>query len=117
MTFRHADGQAVYAPNSYGGPQADTQRAADLGWSVAAGEIGRHAYDKHAEDDDFGQAGASAARCWTRRARSTSWPTSRAICAAGCTNRCSAAPSTTGSGLTRTWETGWHRLWGSRTEP
>jgi catalase len=57
MTFRHADGQAVYAPNSYGGPQADTQRAADLGWSVAAGEIGRYAYDKHAEDDDFGQAG------------------------------------------------------------
>ncbi|MHB8313846.1 MAG: catalase, partial [Candidatus Dormibacteria bacterium] len=57
MTFRHAGAQPVYAPNSDGGPQADTQRAADLGWSVEAGEIGRYAYDKHAEDDDFGQAG------------------------------------------------------------
>ncbi len=57
MTYRHAGAQPVYAPNSYGGPQADTQRGADLGWSVDAGELGRYAYEKHAEDDDFGQPG------------------------------------------------------------
>jgi catalase len=57
MTYRHAGAQPVYAPNSYGGPQADPQRGADLGWSVAAGELGRYAYEKHAEDDDFGQPG------------------------------------------------------------
>jgi catalase len=45
--------QPTYAPNSYGGPQADPDRAADLGWWVEAAEIGRYAYDKHAEDDDF----------------------------------------------------------------
>ena len=50
-------GQPVYAPNSYGGPQADPQRGADLGWSVDGGELGRYAYEKHADDDDFGQAG------------------------------------------------------------
>ena len=57
MTFNHAGAQPVYAPNSYGGPQADTDRAADLSWSVEAGEIGRYAYQKHADDDDFGQPG------------------------------------------------------------
>ncbi|MGI8904828.1 MAG: catalase [Solirubrobacteraceae bacterium] len=58
MTYHHAGSQPVYAPNSHGGPQADTERGADLGWSVAAGELGRYAYDKHAEDDDFSQPGA-----------------------------------------------------------
>jgi catalase len=58
MTYRHAGAQPVYAPNSFGGPQADPLRGADLGWPVAAGEVGRYAYDKHSEDDDFGQPGA-----------------------------------------------------------
>ena len=57
MTYHHAGAQPVYAPNSYGGPEADPQRGADLGWSVAAGELGRYAYEKHTEDDDFGQPG------------------------------------------------------------
>ena len=57
MTFKHAGAQPVYAPNSYGGPQADTARAADLGWEIEAGEIGRYAYQKHSDDDDFGQPG------------------------------------------------------------
>jgi catalase len=57
MAYRHAGSQPVYAPNSHGGPQADPLRAADLGWTVASGELGRYAYEKHAEDDDFGQAG------------------------------------------------------------
>ena len=56
MTYRHAGRQPVYAPNSYGGPKADS--ATELpAWMVEAGEIGRYAYDLHAEDDDFGQAG------------------------------------------------------------
>ncbi len=57
MTFNHAGAQPVYAPNSYGGPQADTDRAADLSWSVETGELGRYPYKKHSDDDDFGQPG------------------------------------------------------------
>ena len=57
MTYRHAGSQPVYAPNSFGGPQADPERGADLRWTVTGGELGRYAYEKHAEDDDFGQAG------------------------------------------------------------
>jgi catalase len=55
MTYRDAGSQPVYAPNSYGGPVADPERAAELGWSVEAAEIGRYAYEKHAADDDFVQ--------------------------------------------------------------
>ncbi|MHB1505196.1 MAG: catalase [Sulfobacillus sp.] len=57
MTYHHADAQPVYAPNSYGGPEADVAAGVDLGWSVEGQEIGRYAYDLHREDDDFGQAG------------------------------------------------------------
>ena len=57
MTYRHAGSQPVYAPNSHGGPKADTRLGADLTWAVAEAELGRDAYEKHAEDDDFGQAG------------------------------------------------------------
>jgi len=57
MTYHHAGAQPVYAPNSYGGPQASPERGADLTWAVEAGELGRYAYEKHAEDDDFVQAG------------------------------------------------------------
>jgi catalase len=48
----------VYAPNSYGGPHADTVRGADdvAPWGIDA-EIVRSAYRLHAEDDDFGQPG------------------------------------------------------------
>jgi len=56
MTYKHAASQPVYAPNSFGGPAA-TGDGSDLFWSVEAGELGRYAYEKHAEDDDFGQAG------------------------------------------------------------
>ncbi|MHB1597973.1 MAG: catalase [Acidimicrobiales bacterium] len=51
-------GDPVYAPNSYGGAAADPGRfGAAPGWG-ASGEIVRAAYSLHAEDDDFGQAGA-----------------------------------------------------------
>jgi catalase len=45
----------LYAPNSYGGPQADPSRAAEVHWA-ADGEMVRAAYTPHAEDDDWGQA-------------------------------------------------------------
>jgi catalase len=58
MTYRHAGSQPVYAPNSFGGPQAaGPGQGSDLFWHVPEGELGRYAYEKHAEDDDFGQAG------------------------------------------------------------
>jgi catalase len=57
MTYRHSGNQPVYAPNSFGGPQADPERGSDLFWHVPEGELGRYAYEKHAEDDDFGQPG------------------------------------------------------------
>jgi catalase len=46
----------VYAPNSYGGPQADPARAAEVRWQ-ADGEMIRAAYTLRAEDDDWGQPG------------------------------------------------------------
>jgi catalase len=47
-------GDPVYAPNSYGGPQADPSVWQGDSYQVA-GEIIRSAYIRHAEDDDFGQ--------------------------------------------------------------
>jgi len=57
MTYKHSGDQPAYAPNSKGGPVADPEGAADLTWSVESAEVGRYANAKHAEDDDFGQAG------------------------------------------------------------
>jgi catalase len=57
MRFEPAQTAAVYAPNSYGGPAADTARFGEpLGWDVA-GRMVREASPLHREDDDFGQAG------------------------------------------------------------
>ncbi len=49
-------GDPVYAPNSYGGPAADPQRAGHTGRWDAGGEPVRAAYEQHAQDDDWGQA-------------------------------------------------------------
>jgi catalase len=57
MTYRHSGGQPVYAPNSFGGPEADPT-SEPPGWWVEGGEIGRYAYEKHRDDDDFLQARA-----------------------------------------------------------
>src|SRR5215204_2439615 len=54
MTYRHAGAQPVYSPNSYGGPQVDPSKELPT-WAVDAAEIGRYAYEKHADDDDFVQ--------------------------------------------------------------
>ncbi len=56
MRYEHHGAQPVYAPNSYHGPQAAPEYAAEPTWS-ADGEFVRSAYSLHAEDDDFGQAG------------------------------------------------------------
>jgi catalase len=56
MAFRHTGDTPIYAPNSYGGPQADPSKEVPTWW-VEAAEIGRYAYELHAEDDDFGQPG------------------------------------------------------------
>ncbi|MGI8646648.1 MAG: catalase [Acidimicrobiales bacterium] len=56
MRYHHSGPSPVYSPNSYGGPVANEQTGADLGWSVD-GEMVRSAYSLHAEDDDFGQPG------------------------------------------------------------
>ncbi|MGK5629012.1 catalase [Streptomyces sp. URMC 123] len=48
---------AVYAPNSHGGPAADTAAyGSPAGWA-AAGEMVREAYALHREDNDWVQAG------------------------------------------------------------
>jgi catalase len=46
----------VYAPNSKGGPTADSEHYRPVGW-YADGDMIRSAYSLHAEDDDWGQAG------------------------------------------------------------
>jgi len=46
----------VYAPNSKGGPQADTEHYQPVGWH-ADGDMVRSAYRLHSQDDDWGQAG------------------------------------------------------------
>ena len=56
MTYRHAGDQPVYAPNSYGGPKADPSKELPT-WFVEAAEIGHYAFELHADDNDFGQAG------------------------------------------------------------
>ncbi|MEO8968287.1 MAG: catalase [Solirubrobacteraceae bacterium] len=57
MTYENSGAQPPYAPNSYGGPMADPAQGSDLTWAVESAEIQRAANVKHAEDDDFGQAG------------------------------------------------------------
>jgi catalase len=54
----HPASAPVYAPNSLGGPVADPVWASESrGWE-SDGELVRAAATLHAEDDDFGQAGA-----------------------------------------------------------
>src|ERR1035437_10204607 len=57
MRYRHSGDQPVYAPNSFGGPAADSARFAESS-DRAAGDTVRAAYTLHAEDDDYAQAGS-----------------------------------------------------------
>ena len=47
----------MYAPNSYGGPQAHPARTDDGGTWHADGDMVRAAYTLHTDDDDWGQPG------------------------------------------------------------
>ena len=53
----HPVSDPVYAPNSKGGPAADTERYGRVPTWYADGDIMRTAYVDHAEDDDWGQPG------------------------------------------------------------
>jgi catalase len=53
----HPVSDPVYAPNSKGGPAADTERYGRVPTWYADGELMRTAYVDHPEDDDWGQAG------------------------------------------------------------
>jgi catalase len=59
----------VYAPNSYGGPQADPARTDEAGLWYADGDMVRKAYTLRVEDDDFGQAGTMVRRVLDDAAR------------------------------------------------
>jgi catalase len=53
----HKVSDPVYAPNSKGGPKADSARyGEEAGWHTS-GDLVHTAYTLHAEDDDWGQAG------------------------------------------------------------
>ncbi|WP_272263519.1 catalase [Streptomyces xanthophaeus] len=57
MRFEASNAARPYAPNSYGGPAADTARFGEpAGWATA-GEMVREAYALRSQDDDWGQAG------------------------------------------------------------
>lgn len=53
----HNPGDPVYAPNSKGGPVADTERFGEAAVWYADGELTRTAASLHRDDDDWGQAG------------------------------------------------------------
>jgi catalase len=53
----HNVSDPVYFPNSKGGPQADSEHHQPASWH-ADGDLVRTAYELHAEDDDWCQAGA-----------------------------------------------------------
>ncbi|GAB2802784.1 catalase [Streptomyces daliensis] len=58
MRYVSPDVARPYAPNSYGGPEAQTGVAGlPTGWDVEATEMVREAYTLRREDDDWGQAG------------------------------------------------------------
>ncbi|MGW9642819.1 catalase [Streptomyces albidoflavus] len=57
MRYEPARVNAVYSPNSYGGPDADTARFGEpAGW-YSAGEMVHEAYASRRDDSDWGQAG------------------------------------------------------------
>ncbi|KOT87878.1 catalase [Streptomyces sp. NRRL F-5755] len=69
MRYEPSRAAAPYAPNSYGGPAADTQNFGDpAGWH-AAGEMVREAYKLRRDDDDFGQAGTQVRKVLDDAAR------------------------------------------------
>lgn len=56
MAYEHSGNQPVYVPNSGGRTWSDETGKVEDGWDTD-GDMVRSAYQLHAEDDDFGQAG------------------------------------------------------------
>ncbi len=63
----------VYAPNSKGGPQADSARYQPASWH-SDGDMVRSAYTLHEQDDDWGQPGRWSVRRSTTP-HASGWPT------------------------------------------
>ena len=91
---------AVYAPNSYGGPQADPSRTAEALWH-ADGEMVRAAYTLHAADDDWGQAGTLVRDVMDDAARERLVSNVAGHLRNGCPKRSWSAPSSTGRTSTK----------------
>ena len=64
MTYDHRGSAPVYAPNSGGRSWSDETGPVADGWE-SDGEMVRHAYTLHTEDDDFGQAGTLVRKVFT----------------------------------------------------
>ncbi|MER6520317.1 catalase [Streptomyces sp. NPDC060334] len=69
MRFEASAAARPYAPNSYGGPAADTARFGEpAGWATS-GEMVREAYTLRSEDDDWGQPGTMVREVFDDAAR------------------------------------------------
>ncbi|MER7925154.1 MULTISPECIES: catalase [unclassified Streptomyces] len=69
MRYEPSRAARPYAPNSYGGPAADFGRFGDPASWQTAGELVREATRRHAEDDDWGQAGTMVREVFDDAAR------------------------------------------------
>ncbi len=67
MQFEVSDAP-VYAPNSFGRPFSNETGQVEASFA-SDGEMVRSAYELHAEDDDFGQAGTLVRDVWTDEQR------------------------------------------------
>ncbi|MHB8274483.1 MAG: catalase [Dermatophilaceae bacterium] len=63
MAYEHSGDEPVYAPNSAGRPFSDLTGPVEDSWE-ADGPMVRSAYELHAQDDDFGQAGTLVREVW-----------------------------------------------------
>ena len=97
----------VYAPNSYGGPEADPALTDDGGTWYSDGEMVRTAYTLRPEDDDWGQAGTMVREVLDDAARGAAGRQHRrAPAQRGQRAGPGRGPSSTGATSTRTSATG-----------
>ena len=72
----------VYAPNSKGGPRADSEHYKPAGW-YSDGDMVRSAYTLHEQDDDWGRPARWSVTSWTTRPVSGWSVTSLVTCSTG----------------------------------
>ena len=114
MTYHHAGDQPVYAPNSYGGPAADPARAPRSAGTSRPAELARTAYEKHAEDDDFGQPGTLVREVMDDAEREALVSDIVGHASDDVTPTCSCASSPTGRASTRRSAPASRRVWGTQ---